>query len=217
MPPRCIAQHHHCARASMYSFPPLNSLLPVKAWRPPASPSRVGATRPPGDGWTTITPAQAVADSPPRCSLLTAGWVPECDPATWGDIRTTPTSSRAWSVSEYGDSPALSPQLSPQFPHAQEAPSSSTQKARPAPADDAPSAAEAATAKGPPVTLAGLALLALWSAIGSAAGSIGGLESEPCHVRLLMTMGGTVVSGSYTDSLFGTGCSTVRTPARFEY
>jgi hypothetical protein len=97
MPPRCIAQHHHCTRASMYSFPPLNSLLPVKAWRPPASPFRVGPTRPPGDGWTATPPARAVADSLPRCSLLAAGWASLI--RSMGDIRTTPTSSRAWSVS----------------------------------------------------------------------------------------------------------------------
>ena len=90
MPPRCIAPQCHRARASMSSFPPLNSLLPVKVWRPPALPSRVGPTRQPGDGWTTTPAAQAssAVDSPPRCRLLTAGWAPESDPRPWGGIST---------------------------------------------------------------------------------------------------------------------------------
>jgi hypothetical protein len=44
-----------------------------------------------------------------------------------------------------------------------------------------------------------------------------GLEAMRCHVSPISTMRTKPESGSCPESIFGTGCSTVRTPARFKY
>ena len=44
-----------------------------------------------------------------------------------------------------------------------------------------------------------------------------GLESEPCHFRVQTTIRRRSESGSFPESICGTGCSTVGTPARFKY